>query len=163
MKHLYLVRHAEACEQGANGRDFDRPLSANGKEDASQMGQRLSQWPKPEVMLSSSAIRAKTTANLLATAIEYPQSEIIFEEQIYEAELENLLSVIRAVYKEAVCVMLVGHNPALTQLVTMLGGGTAHMPTCSMALLQIPSNSWGDIDHMTAELINFDYPSKVAE
>ncbi len=164
MKHLYLIRHAEACEQGANRRDYDRPLSTHGEEDASRMGQRLSQWTKPDVMFSSPAIRAKTTANILATAIEYPKSDIIFDEQIYEAELENLMSVIRAVPKKIVCVMLVGHNPALTQLVNMLGAGdNAHMPTCSMALFQIPSNSWDDIDQITAELLNFDYPSKVAE
>lgn len=161
MKDLYLVRHAEASRQEANVRDFDRPLSAHGEKDSILIGDRLTRRPKPEVVFSSPAKRAKTTGKILAMAIEYPTSSIIFDERIYEADLEDLLEVLRHVDNTISCTMLVGHNPALTQLVNVLGqSDIGNMPTCSVALLRFSSGSWEDLGRVNGELLDFDYPSK---
>ncbi len=164
MKDLYLVRHAEASKQGANGRDFDRPLSTQGEKDSMLLGSRLTHYLKPEIVCSSPALRAKRTGKILAMAIDYPTSSILFDDRIYEADLEDLLAVLRDVDNSISCAMLVGHNPALTQLVNALGQSqTGNMPTCSVAVLRISSDSWEDLDRVSTELMGFHYPGKEGE
>ncbi len=163
MKTLYLVRHAEASEQNASTQDYDRPLTKHGEENIFQLGQRFSRWPHPELIISSPAMRAKTTASILMTGIDFPASSIVFDEGIYEAELGKLLSVICGADNTVARLMLVGHNPALTQLVHALGvSAITHMPTCSMAILRFPSDTWNDLSQIRAELVEFDYPNMEA-
>ncbi|WP_447969942.1 SixA phosphatase family protein [Nitrospira sp. M1] len=164
MKTLYLVRHAEASAESLSRSDLSRQLSQNGIAEASRMGVRLRQRLKPEVMISSHAARAKTTAKILATKIEYPEADILFEERVYEAELEDLLSVIHSVDDDVACVLLVGHNPTLTQLVKSLAqSAIPNMVPCSMAVLQCSIDSWNDIARGSTELLDFDYPKKERE
>jgi len=161
MKILYLVRHAQASAQGLNGMDLSRQLSLQGETEASRMGTRLRQRLNPEMIISSHAARAKSTAHILATVLNYPESDILFEERIYEAEPDDLLSVINAVDNSIVCMMLVGHNPALTQLVKALAHcGIQSMPPCSMAMLQSSTDSWSSLADRNTELLDFDYPQK---
>ncbi|GJL63990.1 MAG: phosphohistidine phosphatase SixA [Nitrospirales bacterium] len=164
MKTLYLVRHAEASAQSLSGGDLSRQLSLQGEKEAVLMGQRLSQRLKPEVMISSHALRAKTTAQILATKLDYPEADILFEECLYEAEPDDLLSVINAVDNKIVCLMLVGHNPALTQFVKAFAqGDIPNMPPCSIAVLQSTTESWHDLACGNTELLDFDYPKKMHE
>lgn len=161
MKTLYLVRHAEASAQSLSRADLSRQLSQHGEEEASLMGQRLSQRLKPEMMISSHAQRAKTTAKILASLLTYREADILFEERIYEAEPDDLLSVINAVDNKIACLMLVGHNPALTQLVkTFAQGDIPNMPPCSIAVLQSTTGAWHDLTCGNTELLDFDYPKK---
>ncbi len=162
MKTLYLVRHGKSSWKDASLPDHDRPLNKRGEQDASRMGKRLRhRRPKPEVILSSPAVRAKRTAKILATAIGSPKSGIIVDDLIYAAEPEGLVSVIRGLDNAVDCVMLVGHNPALTQLVNSLAHcDIANVPTCGLAVLEFRINSWHDIDRVRAELLDFDYPKK---
>ncbi|MDR4500923.1 MAG: histidine phosphatase family protein [Nitrospirales bacterium] len=161
MKTLYVFRHAEAASTDRNGTDYDRPLHERGKSEAFVMGQRLLSWPKPDIIISSPALRATTTATLLATAISYPLPRIVFDKQVYEAEMEDLFLVIREIDDSLSCAMLVGHNPALTQFVNILGRcDVGNMPTCSMAILRLPMDTWNDIDRIRGELKVFDYPAK---
>ncbi len=161
MKNLYLVRHAEAVRQHASQRDYDRPLHESGKEDARHMVQQLSRCPNPMGLVSSPAIRAKETATIFATALAFPISNMKVDERIYEAEVEDLLSVIGGVDNNVSCLMLVGHNPGLSQLVNdLVHSDIGNMPTCSLAVLHLSSDSWSDIGIAKAELQDFNYPGK---
>ncbi len=165
MKTLYLVRHAKSSWKDVNLPDHDRPLNKRGEQDAPQMGRRLGRRrPKPEVIISSPAVRAKRTAKILATKIGHPKSDILVDELIYTAGPEDLVSVIRGLDNAVDCVMLVGHNPALTQLVNSLAQcDIANMPTCGLAVLGFRMDSWADIDNVRAELLDFDYPKKALD
>jgi len=162
MKTLYLVRHAKSSWKDARLQDHDRPLSKRGEQDALRMGKRLGRRrSKPEVILSSPAVRAKSTAKILATEIGYPKSGIIVDDLMYAAGPEDLVSVIRGLDNAVDCVMLVGHNPAVTQLVNSLTHcDIANVPTCGLAVLEFRIHSWHDIDRVRAELLDFDYPKK---
>ena len=162
MKTLYLVRHAKSSWKDGILSDHERPLNKRGEQDAPQMGKRLQRrQPEPEVIISSPAVRAKMTAKILATEIGYPKSGIIVDERIYAADPEDLVSVIRGLDKTVDCVMLVGHNPALTQLVnSLVQCDIANVPTCGIAVLGFHMDSWGDIESARAELLYFDYPKK---
>ncbi len=165
MKTLYLVRHAKSSWKDASLPDHDRPLNKRGEEDAPRMGKRLAcRRPKPELIISSPAVRAKMTAKLLATGIGYPKANIVIDKLIYEAEPEDLMSIIRGLDNTVDCVMLVGHNPAFTLLVNSLARcNIENVPTCGLAVLKFDIVSWDDIDRVTGELLDFDYPKKTID
>ncbi len=165
MKTLYLVRHAKSSWKDANISDHDRPLNKRGEQDAPEMGKRLRRRkPQAEVIISSSAVRAKTTAKILATETGYPKSDITIDEGLYGAEPEDVVSIIRGLYNTIACAIFVGHNPTFTVLVNALGHCTIdNMPTCSMAILAFPTDSWEDIERVKGELLDFDYPKNESE
>jgi len=86
MKMIYLVRHAAAADRSEPISDFDRPLIEKGKKESQKMANLLkSQGIKPQIYLSSSAIRAVETAQIFAKTFGYPKSKIILDEKIYSS------------------------------------------------------------------------------
>ena len=165
MKTLYLVRHAKSSWDHANLSDHDRPLNHRGERDAPRMGKRLrKRKDRPEVIISSSAVRAQTTAAILATAIDYPASDISIDERLYGAEPNDVISIIGDLDDGIHCAMLVGHNPTFTALVNALGRcDLDNMPTCGMAVLTFPFDSWKKIATVRGKLVDFDFPKHEAE
>ena len=108
------------------------------------MGKRLKQRdPQPEIIISSSAVRAQTTATILAEAIGYSESDLSINERLYGAEPNDVLSIITDLDDEMTCAMLVGHNPTFTMLVNSLGQcHLDNMPTCSIAVLAFHTDTW---------------------
>ena len=160
MKTLYLVRHAKSSWKNANLSDHDRPLNNRGEEDAPVMGKRLKRRrPKPELIMTSSAVRAKTTAKVLASEIGYPKSEIVVNEEMYLAGTDDLINIIRGLDDNVECVMLVGHNPTFTETANLLAQCYIdNMPTCSLAAVSFSTGSWADIKRGKGKLLDFDYP-----
>lgn len=165
MKTLYLVRHAKSSWDNANQSDHDRPLNQRGERDAPRMGKRLrKRGDQPEVIISSSAVRALTTASILATALDYPTSDISIEERLYGAEPEDVLSIIGNLDDGIHCAMLVGHNPTFTALINALGRcDLDNVPTCGMAVLTFPIDSWKNMTTTQGTLVDFDFPKNHAE
>ncbi len=162
MKTLYLVRHAKSSWNNANLSDHDRPLNDRGERDAPRMGKRLGKRrPQPELIISSSALRAETTATILAETIGYPSSELKIDARLYGAEPKDVLSIIREVNDNIACIMLVGHNPTLTTVIKTLGRCEMDdIPTCAIAVLSFPMETWSEIAPVNGELVDFDYPKK---
>ncbi len=162
MKTLYLVRHANAPSNNSQITDHERPLDLLGEQDASGMGHRLQELtPLPTYIISSSAVRAKTTASILAEAINYPVQDLIIDERLYEAESDDVLTIIHELENEVQSAMLIGHNPTFTYLInTLAGSQISSVPTCGMATLRFPTNTWSKIGHGQGELLDFDYPKK---
>lgn len=144
MKQLWIVRHAKSDWGNPGLADFDRPLNNRGLRDAPAMGEWLDrQGVEPELLLCSPARRAKHTAEQIAKAISYPLGKIRFEQRIYEADPETLLALIGLTESNIGSLMLVGHNPGLTLLVNILGGGPLdNLPTCAVAALQFDCDDW---------------------
>ena len=165
MKTLYLVRHAKSSWDNANQSDHERPLNQRGERDAPRMGKRLrKRGDQPEVIISSSAVRALTTASILATALDYPTSDISIEERLYGAEPEDVLSIIGNLDDGIHCAMLVGHNPTFTALINALGRcDLDNVPTCGMAVLTFPIDSWKNMTTTQGTLVDFDFPKNHAE
>ena len=160
MKTLYLVRHAKSSWKEADLSDHDRPLNKRGERDAPQMGKHLrKRKPQPEVIISSSAVRAKTTAKLLASEIGFPKSNITIDERMYDAGPKDVVEILRDLDDTVDCAMLVGHNPTFTELANALGHcAIDNMPTCGMAVLVFSIDAWKDIANGKGELLDFDYP-----
>ncbi|MBD3307013.1 histidine phosphatase family protein [candidate division KSB3 bacterium] len=162
MKRLYLIRHAKSSWKDQSLADFDRPLNKRGKRDAPFMGQRLASYQvTPDLLMSSPAKRALTTAKTIAEEIGYPPTAIVTEPSIYGAGAASLLTVIQAIKDAAHEVMLVGHNPGLTTLAESLTNTMVdNIPTCGIFCVDLPVESWTEVTEGIGTVVFFDYPKK---
>jgi phosphohistidine phosphatase len=164
MKHLILVRHAKSSWNDQAQRDIDRPLNERGQIDAPLMADRLDErGTHPQRIICSPALRTATTAEIFAKRLTIPQEFIHFERQIYLAGSAHLLQLIRNLDDNIDSVMLIGHNPALTDFLNDLCKDATldNMPTCCVAELELPVDSWAKVELSQAELKHIDYPKKV--
>lgn len=160
MKTLYLMRHAKSSWKDTSIIDFDRPLNKRGLHDAPLIGSLLkSKKINIELIISSPAKRAKETAKILANELVF-KGYIIFDEEIYEATLDQLISKIKNLDENINRVMLIGHNPGLTNLANYLSKEfITNIPTCGVVALTI-EKSWKNIVAKDCEIIFFEYPKK---
>jgi phosphohistidine phosphatase len=134
MKTLFLVRHAKSSWDDPALADKDRPLGARGKRDATKMGKRLAKREvKPDLILSSPAKRALSTAEIIADKLEYQLENIVVDSRLYSGAADDLFSVIRTLDDKLHGVMLFGHNPELTELAHRLSRQITRLPTCAVA------------------------------
>ena len=161
-KTLYLMRHAKSSWSDMNLDDFDRPLNERGFRDAPDMGKRLAkQKVCPDLLLSSPARRARETAGIIAGELGLPESMPAYDENIYAASCGELLQIVRSIPDEHESAMLIGHNPAMEQLVNLLADMRIEsMPTCAVATLALNIDDWTQADRATGRLLDFDYPKK---
>lgn len=164
MKTLLLVRHAKSSWNDQAQRDIDRPLNERGRQDAPVMAGNLDKrGTHPQRILCSPALRTASTAEIFANHLSIPKELIQLERQIYLAGCGHLLQLIRQQDDKLDSVMLVGHNPALTDLFNELceDAKLDNMPTCCVAELGLPITRWSSLDLGQAELKYIDYPKKI--
>ncbi len=114
-----------------------RPLNDRGRKDAPEMGRRLREGGvQPDLIVSSPAKRAIKTARLIAGEFDFPEADILEAAGIYAAAADELLKLIRRLPEEKRDVMLVGHNPGLTDWQTFFSGPVIeNIPTCGVVRL----------------------------
>lgn len=154
--HLFVCRHAEAQNSFFNLPDIDRELTSAGKMEAAQAGNWLLQTgKKPDKILSSSARRALSTTSILSSQIGFNQEFIISHPELYNANIDKLLLTLAETEPQHKTIVLVGHNPGLSDLVTALRGSkgsyTGNIPTGSIHHLQFDFSEWPDILYTTAK------------
>jgi len=156
MRELFLVRHAKSSWDDPTLSDFDRPLNKRGLNDASLIADELkNRWVKPQIILSSEAIRAKTTARIIAQALGVEHIE--FKESIYESSDFNLMMIIKELDNSLKSAMIVGHNPALTMVVNKISSFSLdNLKTCGVVALKL--DSWHDLPPYKADLDFYIYP-----
>ena len=161
MKTLFLVRHAKSSRDDPSLPDRERPLDDRGKRDAPQMGQRLARrHVKPDLLVSSPALRALTTAHLIADEIGYRRKDIVVDDRLYASSPDDLLAVIRALDSKLDRVMLVGHNPEFSDLAHRLSSEIVDMPTSAVAEYNFDTKAWTDIGEVEPAKTVLDYPKK---
>ena len=161
MKTLFLIRHAKSSWDDTALPDKERPLNDRGRRDAPKMGERLAKRDvKPDLILSSPAVRALSTAEIIAEKLDYRRKDIVVTERLYAAEVDELLDVIQQLRDEVERVMLFGHNPELTELAHRLSAEITHMPTCAVAEFTFDAKSWSKIDTIKPSEVMLDYPKK---
>ena len=151
-RRLMLVRHAKAALNDGSMPDFDRPLSEKGKDDSDAMAGILRDTGlEVEYFLSSPAKRAFSTAKSFADA--FGAQSIAIDERIYEAFPKTLIKIIHSLPDKFHSVMIVGHNPALTELAYELCPEIdSEMPTCAVACVDFDSHSWDNIKVSSGKL-----------
>jgi phosphohistidine phosphatase len=125
------------------------------------MGQRLARREaEPDLIISSPATRAMATAEAIAREIGTPEEKIRADERLYGSDALELLEVVRELDDHLDHVMVVGHNPGLTDLANELGCDIDNIPTCGVVELQFDTDSWAHIGDINPAHIDFDYPKK---
>lgn len=162
MKTLYVVRHAKSSWDHPSLTDFQRPLNSRGEKDAPRMGKRLlKQNIKPDLIFSSPAVRALTTAQIIAGVVGYAAGDIKESPALYHASEETILEVLRSIEDDADTVMIFGHNPGLTDFVNeLLGAEIGNIPTTGVVAGKLGIDSWKDATWNCGKLQFFDYPKK---
>ncbi len=145
MKTLLLLRHAKSSWGDPAARDFDRPLNKRGMKAAPLIGRYMRKRRViPNVVISSPAVRARQTAESVVEAAGI-DAKAQFEARIYEASVEQLMSVVSEIEERADVVLLVGHNFGIEQFLERLTGEVHHMPTAALAQISLELEEWGEV------------------
>jgi phosphohistidine phosphatase len=145
MKSLLLLRHAKSSWKHPELADHDRPLNKRGKRDAPRMGRLVRDEDLvPELILSSSALRARETALAVAAACDHA-CELRVLRELYLAEPEDHALLLQSLPDAVDSAMLVGHNPGMEELVEALGGEHETMPTAALAWIDLPIDRWPEL------------------
>ena len=163
MKRLTLIRHGKSSWDSPDQEDFERPLNSRGLRDCGRMPALISaDITPPQAILSSDALRAKETSEAIAAGYEIAPEDIKFIPALYLAGLETLLDCLGAQDDSFGHLMLVGHNPGLTELHNYLCRETADdLPTFAVVDLQLAVDAWRDIPQNCASLENFLKPKLI--
>lgn len=146
MKSLLILRHSKSSWKDPNLKDHNRPLNKRGKRDAPRMGEELRQENiLPDLIISSTAKRARKTAKLVAASSGY-QGEIRTTRQLYFTEPVTWYKLLQDVSNRNFRVMVVGHNPGLEEFLRMLTGEVVVMPTSALAEVSFAIENWQEFD-----------------
>lgn len=164
-KILFLVRHAKSSWDNSMLKDYERPLLNSGIERTGRVVQFLkSSAHRPDLIIASHAVRALETAKLLASGLDYPNHEILIESGIYYADADGLYDLVLALPDSKDAVMLVGHNPSMTQFANMfLDQKIDYLPTTGVACIGFESDDWAGIALAERRVIFFVTPKMLKD
>lgn len=168
---LFLLRHAKSSWDDPALDDFDRPLSERGRRDAPVMAGEMNRrgW-FPQRALVSPALRARRTWALADECLP-TACETVYEEAIYEASPQAILTAIRGTPGGVTSLVVVGHNPGLEELAALLAGPGSDadalsrlkqkFPTAALARFEVPA-TWDALGQHAARLSDFVTPKSIA-
>ena len=160
MKRLIVVRHAKSSWSESDKNDHDRPLNSRGKKDAPEMAKRLrKRGIKVDLFLSSTALRARTTAQYFADEYDFSKKDIVLEEKLYLAPAEAYYEVLSKLDDKYDTVAVFGHNPGITEFANTLS--LVHiddMPTCAVYAVAADTKDWASFKKAGKDFLFFDYP-----
>ncbi len=164
MRTLYLVRHAKSSWGNPGLRDHDRPLNERGLHDAPKMAQLLvEQGVKPDLLLSSPAKRALTTALVFAEAFKIEAADVRREPNIYEAYPQEILRIVSELPEQVQTVLLFGHNPTFTEVANRFSEDDLieNVPTCGVVKITSSAVSWREFYEGNSKIAACYFPKEV--
>ena len=160
MKRLILIRHAKSDLNQPLVSDHERILNESGHNESKLIGQYLfNNQYAPCYIISSTATRTIETANIIIKQLKF-KNKIEKQSLIYSDSFLNILNLINNVEKQYQCIMLVGHNPTITQLINHITNVKInHMPTCGTGIIDFDV-TWDSITE-NGKLVDFIWPDKL--
>ncbi|MEQ9300827.1 MAG: histidine phosphatase family protein [Cyclobacteriaceae bacterium] len=163
MKTLILIRHAKSSWDYPHLSDFDRPLNGRGKRDAPRMGSYLAEQSiHADLIVSSPANRAITTARTIQEYQTSSKPELIEEHPLYHASASAILRVVQRQSETADHLMIFGHNPGFTDFANQL---TDHyidnIPTCGVVGIEFEADSWTEVAIGDGRQLYFHFPKGI--
>ncbi len=155
VKNLFLVRHAESAEAVAGIKDIERELTAKGYRDAPRLGRYLfDQSIHPDAILSSTAQRARATAELMAEQLKFETYKIEFSDELYNASVRTLLRMINEANNDWKSIILVAHNPAISYLAEYLtSSDIGNISPAGLVSLSFEVDDWNEVSEGTGKLL----------
>lgn len=174
MKYLTIIRHAKSSWDQPGLADHDRSLNDRGRKAATAVGAFLHKTyfggaetpallPKPDRMISSTALRALSTAQIMRETFALPIEHLLLDSPLYLAESGRILETVRQLDESWQHVVLFGHNPGMHEFAERLlaRAHVAKMPTCSSVIMAMPTEFWGLAEWSTAQLIGHVTPKSL--
>jgi phosphohistidine phosphatase len=169
MKTLFLVRHAKAVSQESDAADIDRPLMKRGKKDAQNMARKVRKNAVvPQLIITSPARRAVKSARFFAKEFSFSPDTIVLNDLLYQppedAAESPLLDIVRNIDNRYQTVMIIGHDPLLSDFANFLQKSFTEKLTAAAVLqLEFPNRQWKNIAKDSATVKLFDYPGRKKE
>lgn len=174
MKYLTVIRHAKSSWDQPGVPDHDRVLNERGKRAAPAVAAFLHRTyfggggdekllPSPDQLLSSTAVRAVTTAQIMRETFGLPAESLLLDSKLYLAGSSVILEAVRALDEKFQHVCVFGHNPGLHEFADKIlaRANVSKMPTCTAVILALPHPYWGLADWHEAQLIGYITPKSL--
>ena len=160
-KSLYLLRHSYADPPGG-GVDFERGLTIQGLNTVRALGRNLQgDHFNPEMIISSSALRAEDTAINLVEELGIQEQVIKFDKVLYEASVREVLEVLNQVEEGVQSVLLIGHNPTMSFFAEYLTGtGFAGMEPCGFVTIEFENTNWAEVSQGAGTFVSYYHPNR---
>jgi phosphohistidine phosphatase len=156
MPVLYVLRHAKS-DQHLGLPDHERPHNDRGRRQAPDVGRHLAgQGVTLDMAVVSTATRTRETWDLVSAGLA-ERPHVHFDAKVYNASLDDLLEVVRELPDDAATVLLVGHNPGVSQLVAALTSEPVDMPTSALAVVEL-SSAWSEVSAGSGRLVTAGRP-----
>ena len=163
MKQVIFLRHAKSDWGNEQLKDIDRHLNERGYSDAYLLGQWFAENKAvPDLVLCSTALRAFSTAQIFARAMDLRPEAFRLEPAIYEASLGTLCSIIAKQSEQFRCILMVGHNPGFTEVCNELGDlYFDNIPTCGLVSIKFDSENWGSAAESKGKVEYYRFPKEL--
>lgn len=160
MKNIVLLRHAKSSWKDTSLDDFDRPLNKRGKRDSLKIAERFcGTGIKINLIYSSSSKRTTETVNAFLQYLNY-NTNVIFDDKLYLADKEQILMIINSIEEKCLNVLIVGHNPGITNTANHLSDfKIENIPTTGIIGFSY-EGYWKDLKENKCNFLFFDYPKK---
>lgn len=144
---MYLLRHAKSSWEDISLEDYERPLLNKGIKRAKNVASHLlERGDRPELIISSHAVRAYETARIFAKKLNYPEKEIVIDENLYFSGSEAMENLVYSVSDKIERLMLVGHNPDMTNFANIfLSNKLDYIPTSGLVCITFETDKWQEI------------------
>ncbi len=163
MKTIALIRHAKSSWEEFGVSDFERPLNQRGRRDAPVMASRLQKLGfTPDLLVSSTAKRARKTAKLFAEVLGIDKGDILLLDELYLAEPENFEGVIAKLDDRFNRIAVFAHNPGITTYANRMDVARIDdMPTCAIFAFTADTENWKDVGSSEKKFLFFDQPKSI--
>lgn len=164
MKTLLLLRHAKSSWKDDSLKDHERPLKKRGRKDAKKIAKVIEKNDLvPDLILSSTAVRAKETAEIVTKALEF-NGKVKYSDELYMGEPQDFVDVLQKVDNKFESVLIVAHNPGLEAYLQIVDGEIEAVPTCGLGHLVLVIEDWKDLTLDTmGDLVGFWTPKTLKD
>jgi phosphohistidine phosphatase len=156
-KILLILRHAKSSWKNKKLEDYDRPLNKRGKSEAIKMGKYLKEMAiLPSLIITSSALRAIETTKYVSKHAGY-ENLVEVDSSLYGSDIDNYISVISTAFKTKDRLLIIGHNPTLEELVSLITNKFMMLPTCTLVQINLifkNQDSFSLHDIATSEIVS---------
>ncbi|MCF8245160.1 MAG: histidine phosphatase family protein [Saprospiraceae bacterium] len=162
MKTFYLVRHAKSSWDNPKLRDIERPLNERGLNDAPFMAKLMrSKGVKPDLLVSSPAIRALTTAAYFKNELGVEGEDLWVRDEIYEAMTTTVVGIINTLPEDCETAMVFGHNPTFTNVANLFTEKYIdNIPTCGVVHIKSEAATWPEVSSENSEVVATFFPKE---
>lgn len=164
MKTLLLMRHGKSSWKDEDLSDHERPLKKRGQKDSKRIAKELEKNSLiPDIILSSTAVRARETVGILVEKLDY-QKQVLFSDELYMGEPQDFINILSKLSNDYNTVLMVGHNPGMEAYLQIIDGEIEALPTGGLGHLVLVLDDWKDITFETmGDLIDFWKPKELRE